>query len=170
MSLNTLRDLFVELLTQLHSEERHSLDVLPTLAVAACSPDLARAFQRHIEETRQHVVRLRRIADALSISLADRETQGMRGILVDCLDLAHDRTAEPHVRDAALIAVAQHMEHDEIAGYGCARTWAMLLDEMAASVSLQETLLEEKKFDSELTRLAARLNAEAACAPVLATV
>ena len=68
-------------------------------------------------------------------------------------------------RDAALIAVAQHLEHDEIAGYGCARTWASLLGHRGVASALQRTLNEERRVDERLTRLAESLN-RAAVEPV----
>jgi ferritin-like metal-binding protein YciE len=89
----------------------------------------------------------------------------MKGLCQDCLRLANMSKAEPHVRDAALIAVAQHVEHDEIAGYGCARTWAGLLGYDQAASRLQQTLAEERKADAELSRLAERLNKAAAAVP-----
>ena len=66
--------------------------------------------------------------------------------------------ADSHVRDAALIAAAQHLEHDEIAGYGCARTWAQMLGHESASVLLQRSLDEERAADARLSRLAEALN------------
>lgn len=91
----------------------------------------------------------------------------MRGLAHDCMKLAVDSEAEPHVRDAALIAAAQHVEHDKIAGYGCARTWAGLLGHKIAAGMLQTTLDEEKAADRRLSQLAETLNA-AAAEPALA--
>jgi ferritin-like metal-binding protein YciE len=48
----------------------------------------------------------------------------------------------------------QHMEHYEIAGYGCARAFAEVLDEAGVAELLQETLEEEEDCDRRLTRLA----------------
>ena len=91
----------------------------------------------------------------------------MKGLCADCLDLARLARVEPHVRDAAVIAVAQHLEHDEIAGYGCARTWARLLGHRTIASTLQHTLNEEGRFDAKLSRLADALN-RAALEPALA--
>jgi ferritin-like metal-binding protein YciE len=60
-----------------------------------------------------------------------------------------------------LIAAAQKVEHYEIATYGCARTYAELLDDTNASELLQQTLDEEKLTDQKLTDLAAEINVEA---------
>jgi hypothetical protein len=68
----------------------------------------------------------------------------------------------PDVSDAALIAAAQHVEHYEIAGYGCARTHAKWLDEKHAAELLQQTLDEEGDADHKLTKIAGTINRSAA--------
>jgi len=70
---------------------------------------------------------------------------------------------DPEVKDAALIAAAQRVEHYEIAGYGCARTFARQLGQHNVAALLQQTLDEESGTDKTLTRLAeSGINAEAA--------
>jgi ferritin-like metal-binding protein YciE len=69
--------------------------------------------------------------------------------------------AEPEVKDAALIAAAQRVEHYEIAGYGCVRTYAKLLGHNSAMKLLQQTLDEEGDTDKALTKLAEAINVEA---------
>jgi ferritin-like metal-binding protein YciE len=58
------------------------------------------------------------------------------------------------VLDAALIAAAQKVEHYEMAGYGCVRTFARRLGYDRAAGLLQETLDEEGEADKTLTELA----------------
>jgi ferritin-like metal-binding protein YciE len=67
------------------------------------------------------------------------------------------------VKDAALIAAAQRVEHYEIAGYGCARTFARRLGQQQVAALLQETLEEEGNADKILTHVAESVvNSEAA--------
>ena len=67
------------------------------------------------------------------------------------------------MKDAALIAAAQRVEHYEMAGYGTVRTYARLLHETEAEKLLQETLDEEGATDKKLTTLAeSRINLRAA--------
>jgi ferritin-like metal-binding protein YciE len=63
--------------------------------------------------------------------------------------------------DAALIAAAQRVEHYEIAGYGCVRTYATLLGNKKAVTLLQQTLNEEGATDKQLTKLSEKINVEA---------
>ncbi len=74
--------------------------------------------------------------------------------------------AESAVVDAALITVAQKVEHYEIALYGSARSHAQTLGYTKVAGILEETLREEEATDALLTRLAnRRVNAVAAKAP-----
>lgn len=174
MAMRTLRDLFLRQLHELHAGERHHAETLARLAGAAANPDLAAALRRHREETLEQARRLdgvlsnaeARLGTATTAPPPERESHGMHGLLRDCLELAGRGDVEPHVRDAAIIGLVQHVEHDEIAGYGCARSWARLLGLEEAAVSLQRSLSEEKSLDAELSRIAETLN-KAALAPSL---
>jgi ferritin-like metal-binding protein YciE len=65
--------------------------------------------------------------------------------------------------DAALISIAQKVEHYEIASYGTVRTWAQLMGDDQTAKLLQQTLDEEGKTDKLLTELAeSSINLEAA--------
>ena len=161
MPLETLRDLYVEQLNELYAAEKHGLRALPDLIGAASSPQLADAIEDLIQQKRQRLDRLEEIFDDADIRPRARETRGMKGLLEDCLALSHNNKIEPHVRDAALIAVAQHVEHDEIAGYGCARTWAQMLGEHDAAVLLEQSLKDEKDADSRLSTMAQSVNQDA---------
>ena len=61
---------------------------------------------------------------------------------------------EPELLDAALICAAQRVEHYEIAGYGCARTFAQRLGHNDIAELLQTTLDEEGNADKKLTQIA----------------
>ena len=66
--------------------------------------------------------------------------------------------ASPEVKDVGLIAAAQRVEHYEIAGYGCVRTYAKILGHKEAAKTLQITLDEEAATDKKLTVIAEKLN------------
>ena len=71
---------------------------------------------------------------------------------------AINEDASPAVKDAALIAAAQRVEHYEIAGYGTVRTFATLMGHREASKLLQATLDEEGATDKKLTAASKKLN------------
>jgi ferritin-like metal-binding protein YciE len=86
-------------------------------------------------------------------------TRGKRGLLEDCVALASGMGAAPDIRDAALIAVAQHLEHDEIASYESVCTWAGVLGlhEMAGQLAL--SMADERRAESRLKRLGESMQA-----------
>ena len=73
------------------------------------------------------------------------------------------RKGDPTIKDAALIAAAQRVEHYEIAAYGTARSFALRLGRKEAANLLQQTLEEEKAADQKLTQIAeSSINVQAA--------
>jgi ferritin-like metal-binding protein YciE len=164
MTLRTMKDLLVRELNELRGGEKDWVEVLPRLENAAAHRALAEAFTRHHEIARDHMMMLDTVFKTIGASprpFSSAESQGMKGLCRDCLRLAEMQEAEFHVRDAALIASAQHTAHDRIAGYGCARTWARLLGYDQAATKLEAALRAERDFDDHLTALASDLNKEA---------
>ena len=84
----------------------------------------------------------------------------MQGIVSEGNDFIKKKLS-PDVQDAGIIAAAQRVEHYEIASYGCARTYAELLQNRQAVDLLEQTLQEEKDADEKLTELAQQINVEA---------
>lgn len=164
MKMSTLHDLYVDELRDLYDAERQLLAALPEMAKAAKDKSLAKAFNDHSKATKGHVDRLDSIFDELGVDPTGKTCKAMKGLLAEGRDtIAED--AAPSVKDAALIASAQRVEHYEIAGYGCVRTYARLLGFTEAAELLQETLDEEGAADKALTHLAeTAINDEAATA------
>jgi len=164
MKLNNLQDLLVEELKDLYSAESQLIKALPKMAKAASSEALREAFEHHLEETQHQLERLDQIFERLEIKPSRKKCKAMEGLLEEGKDtIAED--AEPMVHDAALIASAQRVEHYEIAGYGCAKAFALLLEEQAVADLLDETLEEEAATDDKLTEIAmSGINQRAAAA------
>lgn len=162
VKLESLRELFVKELQDLHSAENQILKALPKMAKEASEPELKQAFEEHLEQTKGHVERLEQIFEKLGASSKGKKCKGMEGLLKEGKELMEE-DAEPAVRDAGMIAAAQKVEHYEIAGYGSARTYAHMLQEREAENLLQETLDEEGETDKKLTQIAeSAVNAQAA--------
>lgn len=77
----------------------------------------------------------------------------MEGLIEEANEVI-ESTEKNEVRDAALIAAAQKVEHYEIASYGTLATLAEQLGYNKALKLLKETLDEEKQTDLKLTDLA----------------
>ena len=126
MSLDTMRDLLIDELSDLHSAERQLVQALPKMAKAATSPKLKQAFTAHLAETKGHVDRLDKAFTALGEKPKRKKCKGMEGIIEEGKETMEE-DAEPALLDLALIGAAQKVEHYEISGYGTARTLAELV-------------------------------------------
>jgi ferritin-like metal-binding protein YciE len=160
MKLESLTDLFITELKDLYSAEKQLVKALPKMAKAATSKDLKNGFEHHLQQTKRHVERLEKVFSGLDASPRGKKCVAMEALIKEGEDLTK-KDAEPEVLDAGLIAAAQKVEHYEIAGYGCVRTYAELLGDNKAASLLQTTLDEEGETDKTLTELAEQLNVEA---------
>jgi ferritin-like metal-binding protein YciE len=162
MEMETLQELFVEELKDLYSAEAQLLKAMPKMVKKAQHPELKQAFQTHMRETEGQVKRLDRIFDQLGEKAKGKKCLAMEGLIKEAKEHMSEDMDED-VMDAALIGMAQKIEHYEIAGYGTARTYAKLLGNRDVQRLLQETLDEEGKTDKLLTKLAeSSINVEAA--------
>ena len=161
MEMETLQDLYVEELKDLYSAENQILKAMPRMIKAASHPQLKKAFTTHEKQTRQQVARLERICKGLGVSPKGKKCVGMEGLIEEAKDLISEKP-DADVLDAGLIAAAQHVEHYEMAGYGCVRTYARALGRDKDADLLQQTLDEEGDTDKLLTAIAeSSINAEA---------
>lgn len=159
--MQTLEDLYEDLLKDLYSAEKQLVKALPKMAKNAESPDLQKAFQEHLGQTEQHVERIERIFSNLEGSPRGKKCVGMEGLIAEGDELLKE-DVDPDVLDAGLIAAAQKVEHYEIAGYGTARAWAEKIGDNNAVRLLQQTLDEESMANEKLTQLAeSHINMEA---------
>lgn len=153
MPLDSLHDLYVDELKDLYNAENQLLKALPKMAKKATAPELKDAFTEHLEVTRKQVKRLEQIFTDLGVSPKGKKCNAMEGLVEEGKEVIEE-DGDPAVIDAALIACAQRVEHYEMAGYGCVRTFANLLGYEQAEALLQETLDEEGEADKTLTELA----------------
>jgi ferritin-like metal-binding protein YciE len=161
MAIASLKDLYFDELADLYDAETQMLRTLPRLAEAARAPELREALNRHCGESRLHLERLELIFTHWGERQRARPCAGVAGIVQEADERLND-AATDDVRDAAIIGVAQRIEHYEIAGYGCARTYARRLNRLDEARLLQETLDDEGRTDRRLTDLAeARINDDA---------
>jgi ferritin-like metal-binding protein YciE len=160
MSVETMQELLIDELKDLYSAEKQIVRALPKLAKAASSPQLQKALLSHLEETKGQVERLEKISEIVGKKLTGKTCSGMKGVLEEGSEVLED-TDKGTVRDAALIAASQRVEHYEMAGYGSAREFAKLLGHKEIASLLDETLAEEKNADKNLTGISQQINAEA---------
>ncbi|MDP9097450.1 MAG: ferritin-like domain-containing protein [Verrucomicrobiota bacterium] len=153
MSMDSLKDLYIDELKDLYNAESQLLKALPKMAKKASAPELRSAFQDHLKQTEGHVNRLEKIFKGMGEKPTGKTCKAMKGLIEEGKEIIEE-DGDGSVLDAALIGAAQRVEHYEIAGYGVVRTFASLLGEEDAMETLQRTLNEEAETDKKLTGLA----------------
>ena len=163
-TLNSFDDLFMEQLEDLYDAEQRLAKALPKMTEAAHSSSLKTAFQTHLRETEGHVSRLEQVFKLLGKTPQSKTCEAMKGLVAEGSE-AISAKGDPHVKDAALIAAAQRVEHYEIAGYGIGPHLRPASGQDDVAPLLQQTLDEEGAADKKLTTLAEQtINPKAASA------
>ena len=161
MALASLKDLYFDELGDLYDAETQMIRTLPRLVEAARAPELREALKKHCDESRLHLERLELIFTHWGERRRSKPCAGLAGIVQEA-DERLNQAETDDARDAAIIGVAQRIEHYEIAAYGCARTYARRLNRLDEARLLQETLDEEGRTDRRLTEIAeAHINDDA---------
>ena len=145
-------------LGDIYDAEQQLIKALPKMAQAVDSPELKEAIESHLRETEEQVERLKEVFDKLGQPPKPKPCKAMQGLIAEAEQGIKDQDG-----DAAVIAMAQKIEHYEIATYGTLRSWASLLEEEDIADLLADTLDEEKSCDEQLTEIAeSTANIEAA--------
>ncbi|MGE9291169.1 MAG: ferritin-like domain-containing protein [Puniceicoccales bacterium] len=153
MTLRNLNDLLIHEVRDLYSAESQLIEALPKMADAATNAELKEAINSHLEETKTHLSRLADVSAKLGVEPFGETCAAMEGLIKEGEEVMH-LPADPDVKDAALIAAAQRVEHYEMAGYGSAACFAHCTQNKDVEDLLNETLDEEKEADSKLTKIA----------------
>lgn len=157
-----LKDFFEDGLKDIYWAEKALTKALAKMAKNATSTQLIKAFEEHLTETEEHVTRLEQVFESLGIKAVAKKCDAMAGLLDEAKAIMEE-TEIGDVRDAAMIAAAQKVEHYEIATYGTLRVYAVTLGKTKAALLLAKTLEEEKNADVKLTQLAvSHINLDAA--------
>ena len=99
MKLESLKDLYIHELKDLHSAEKQITKALPKMAEAASNDELATAFREHLDQTHEHIWRLKKILGRLGESFRGPKCKGMGGLLKEGAEMI-ETDAEDDVRDA----------------------------------------------------------------------
>jgi len=158
--------LYVNQLRVMLSAEEQIVRALPDMMNAATDEQLSQAFRSHYQETDIHVKRLEELLaniksiDSSVSSISPVRSKAAHALIAEAEDMTQD-ARDAFVKDAALIAAAQRVEHYEIAAYGTLRQFAWVLGQTAAADVLDMTLKEERHADHLLTTIAERINVDA---------
>lgn len=153
MSLDSLEDLYVTELKDLYAAEQQIIKALPKMIKAVSNDDLREALDEHLDISKGQIDRLDKVGKLLKIVLKGKKNVAVDGLLKEAQEII-DLDGDADVKDAALIAAVQKIQHYEIASYGSVKTWATLLVFNDQAELLEESLVEEKEADETLTAIA----------------
>jgi ferritin-like metal-binding protein YciE len=149
----TLNDLMLMFMQDVYYAERQILRALPKMAKAAENQELKQALLEHREETQGQVERLQKAFEALGKRAQGKTCEAINGIIEEGEEVMEE-LPQGVVRDAAILASAQAVEHYEMARYGTIIAWAKTCGEQEVAQLMHDTLEEEKNADKLLNGIA----------------
>lgn len=159
--MDTFKELFEDTLKDVFYAEKAILKALPKMAKKSSSKKLQMAFTRHQKETEKQVMRLEQVFQMMGTKASGKRCPAIEGIIEEAQEVMKE-AGDDTIRDAAMLAAAQAVEHYEISRYGTLAAWADKLEMEDAAELLRTTLEEEKATDEKLTELAeSEINVEA---------
>lgn len=163
MENSEFHEFFVDELKDIYWAEKHLSKALPKMKKAATSPELAAAFDKHTQETNDHIATLAQVFQLLDEKAQAKKCDAMEGLLKEADSIIEDTDADTMIRDAGLILAAQKVEHYEIATYGTLVVFAQNMGHTDVAELLQFILDNEKATDVALTEIAvSSINEQAA--------
>jgi ferritin-like metal-binding protein YciE len=162
-SRSEFEEFFIDELKDIYWAEQHLAKALPKMQQAATSEELAEAFERHTQDTINHIETLERVFMILDEKPQAKKCDAMAGLIEEANGIIEDTESGTMIRDAALILAAQKVEHYEIATYGTLVVFAKNMGNPLVAEQLEFTLNNEKATDIALTQVAvAFINRQAA--------
>ncbi|RZJ32005.1 MAG: DUF892 family protein [Flavobacterium sp.] len=160
--VTALRTLFEDYLKCTLWSERALVSVFAELRQQVASKDISRILLEHTANTQIHCDRIVKIFESIGIPAEEKRFEPMESLMREA-SIIVDQTSSGAVRDAAIIALLQHIMHCEIASYGTLKSFAITLKEENVVALLEQNLIEEKDIDHRLSMIAqASINDEAA--------
>jgi ferritin-like metal-binding protein YciE len=160
--IHSMDELFVHTLRDIYYAEKQLVKALPEMADKATDAQLKQAFQAHLGETKNHIIRLEQVFKMHGVEAKGIDCPAIDGIIEEAEEVSGE-VEDKNVLNAALAAAAQAAEHYEISRYGTLVAWAKQLGRNDCARVLQQNLDEEKAADRKLTEIAeASLNLKAA--------
>lgn len=153
MRISDLNDLLAEQLKDLYSAQNQAEKAFDRWSREVASDELRDLFKKQIEQTNRHKGRIQQICNQVGVSPSGEHCEGMEGLIREGDSFAGD-TTKGHTRDAGMIAMAQRVQHYNMAGYGCARAYARRLGFEESAGALQTMLEDATSIDKRMTEVA----------------
>ncbi len=154
---DTLDAVFHNELTEVYNAQKQLGKLYGRMAEAAQHQELKAAFENQVHNTELQLSRIDKCFAMLESKPESKAVNIISGLVQSAESSVADY-AEGPVRDAALIAAAQKIEHYGISAYGTLRTMATAMGKVQCAQLIEENKDEEAETDEELTRLAISIN------------
>lgn len=151
--MQSMDELFYAVLQDVYGAEREQLGMLATLAEMSANDTLKLAFRDHEDETLEHVARLEEVFEIIGREPHATPCAAMAAMVAQARTVTAT-IADGALRDAAMVAACQAVEHYEIARYATLAAWAEHLGDDDVIDLLSETLDEERHADEILSSIA----------------
>src|SRR5436190_1793520 len=120
--IKNMSDLHLHVLQDIYYAENQIKKALPDMIDKAKNRELTAAFKAHLGETEKQINRLEQVFELLGKEPKGTTCPAIDGIIKEANEVAGE--CEEKVRDAALVAAAQAVEHYEITRYGSLIAWS----------------------------------------------
>ncbi len=155
MALNSLKDVYIDQLQDLHSACKQSAAVTGKLADAATNADLKSALESGVKGTKEGMDIMAELAKSHDADPGGEHCKGMEGLVKEAQSHALEESfGDDDVRDAMIITQYQRMTHYAIAGYGCLAAFAKRLGLDDDAAKIEKCLDETYEGDRHMTELA----------------
>ncbi len=151
--MRELKDLYIDELQDLYSAETQLIAALPKMAKKATNAKLKKAFEMHLEETKDQQAKVKKLIENHGEKPGKETCLAMEGLIEEAEKMMGEEMT-PEVMDAAIIASAQRVEHYEISGYGTCRAWAERMELKDDEKVLAGILDQESAADEKLNKIA----------------
>ncbi|HEY0092448.1 MAG TPA: DUF892 family protein, partial [Flavobacterium sp.] len=123
-----LRTLFEDYLKFVYWTEKTMIPTLSFIIKSVTSKDFAKLLMLHLANTHMHYDRLEKIFESIGIKAQEKKFDPIESLIHE-IESIISQTMTGMVRDAAIIALVQHIIHSEIASYGTLKSFAITLKE-----------------------------------------
>ena len=154
-----VRDLLVHELGVAYAVEKAVEAALPKMAKEANSQEIARGFEQHLQETREHVATLEEAFGLLGEKPRRGKSPAVEGLTLEHKGFAADAADDvhPEVLDLVALGSAAAVEHHEIASYERLITLAEGAGANEIVTLLQRNLSQEQRMLEHAKSMARRL-------------
>lgn len=156
------RELFLHELGDILYAENVLVKALPKLAKEATDPELAKAFESHLAETKQHVANVEQVFKQLGAKAKAEPCIGIEGIKAEHDEFMKQENPSKEITDLFLTGAAARVEHYEIAAYEALVGMAKALGETKSATLLNKNLKQETEALRKMTSVGKRLIASSA--------